>query len=91
MGVELNLAYQIGGNAECEQTQLSYLGQMGLTWMSVKVVSPSLRPVNSTRNQPIGMMTRLSKSLLSFSDRDTVETMKRNTMKYKGRLVSNVK
>ncbi len=33
MRVELDLAYRIGGDSECEHTKLSYLGQMGLTEM----------------------------------------------------------
>jgi len=31
--VELNLAYRVGGDGECEHTELSYLGQMALTEM----------------------------------------------------------
>lgn len=31
--VELNLAYRIGGDDECEHTQLTFIGQMGLTEM----------------------------------------------------------
>lgn len=33
MRVELDLAYRIGGDNGCGHTQLSYLGQMGLTGM----------------------------------------------------------
>lgn len=33
MGVELNLAYRIGGDEECEHPQLCHLGQMGLIEM----------------------------------------------------------
>ena len=33
MGAELNLAYRIGGDDKCDHTQLSSLGQIGLTVM----------------------------------------------------------
>jgi len=46
--------------------------------------------VDSIENQLIDMRTRKSKHPMSFSDRDIVATMKRDTIKHQAGIISDV-